>query len=133
MIVEIINITDAPGRTPTQVDIYNKTIDPGVSLKLPAELVDKKVRSLEDQGLIAIGRVPPWYATAKQRKGKPLSSEERKRRQVSAPVRATTPTVVPLTPEPEVPSSSSKRAALKLELADTVPVTEELERKRQKR
>ncbi len=111
MVVEIINITDAPGRTPTQVDIWNKTIDPGVSMKLPAELVDKKVRTLEDQGLIAIGRVPSWYATAKQRKGKSLSPAERRRRN----------------------TSSVSKPKVELRLAEEVPVHEEIQLKRQRR
>lgn len=128
MIVEIINITDAPGGTPTQVDIYNKTIDPGVSIKLPAELVDKKVRALEDQGLIAIGRVPPWYATAKQRKGKALTAAEKSRRTVQP---KPTPPGKSELPKVEVRKAEAPRVELKL--ADEIPVVEELERKRQKR
>ncbi len=111
MIVEITNITDAPGRTPTQVDIWNKTIDPGVSMKLPAELVNEKVRALEDQGLIAIGRVPPWYATAKQRKGKSLSPAERRRRNTSA----------------------AAKPKVELKLAEEIPVEDEIQLKRQRR
>ena len=76
MVVEVTNVTDGPGRTPTQVDIYNKTLDPGATIKLPAELVDAKVRKLEERGLICIGRVPPWYASAKTRRGRRLSTEE---------------------------------------------------------
>lgn len=99
MIVEITNVTDGPGRTPTQVDIYNKTLDPGVSIKLPAELVDRKVRALEKQGLICIGQVPAWYLGAKTRKGRSLSAEERQKRIVKA---APVPEPVPLkTPEPK--------------------------------
>ena len=80
MIVEVTNITDGPGRRPTQVDIYNKTIDPGVSIKLPAELVDQKVRALEQQGLICIGQVPAWYLGSKMRRGHALTVEEQQRR-----------------------------------------------------
>ncbi len=77
---------------------------------MPAELVNEKVRALEDQGLIAIGRVPPWYATAKQRKGKSLSPAERRRRNTAA-----------IKPKVE------------LKLAEEIPVREEIELKRQRR
>lgn len=84
MIVLITNLTDAPGHAkgPRQIDIYNRTLNPGAQIKLPADLVDKKIRSLAegDSPLISIGNLPPWYVTAKTRKGVPLSQEERKRR-----------------------------------------------------
>ncbi len=84
MIVIITNLTDAPGHTkgPLQVDIYNKTLNPGSQIKLPAQLVDKKIRALAegDSPIISIGNLPPWYVTAKTRKGTPLTEEERKQR-----------------------------------------------------
>jgi hypothetical protein len=82
MNVLITNLTDAPGSLtpPTQVDIYNKTIGPGDILKLPANLIDKKIRTLEVQGIISIGQVPSWYANAKAKKGKVLSPEEKAKR-----------------------------------------------------
>ncbi len=93
MVVLITNLTDAPGhpRGPAQVDIYNQTVSPGASLKIPAELVDKKLRSLSEgeAPLISIGNLPPWYVTAKKRVGRPLSPEERQKMQpkpVVAPV-----------------------------------------------
>lgn len=80
----ITNLTDAPGHAkgPIQVDIYNKTLNPGSSIKIPADLVDKKIRALAegDAPLISIGNLPPWYVTAKTRKGVPLSDEERRKR-----------------------------------------------------
>lgn len=79
----ITNVTDAPGKDPTQVDIYNKTLSPGSQIKLPVDLITQKIRSLEANGLIAIGNLPPWYITAKRRTGKPLSAEERQKRQVT--------------------------------------------------
>ena len=80
MIVEITNITDGPGHSPTQVDIYNKTLDPGVSIQIPAGLVDKKVRALEKLDLICIGQIPAWYLGSKMRKGKALTAEEQQKR-----------------------------------------------------
>jgi hypothetical protein len=82
MVVLIVNLTDAVGskHPPTQVDIYNKTLDPGGTLKIPAGLVDKKIRSLEARGIISIGQVPSWYTNAKSGKGKELSSEEKAKR-----------------------------------------------------
>ena len=89
MIVLVTNLTDAPGhaRGPTQVDIYNKTLNPGASIKIPADLVDRKIRLLAegDAPLISIGNLPPWYVTAKTSRGKPLSAEERKRRLAPSP------------------------------------------------
>ena len=87
MIVEVTNITDGPGRTPTQVDLYNKILDPGGSLKLPAELIDSKVRKLEERGLICIGPVPPWYASAKMRVGRSLTMAEMQKCTPPAPVK----------------------------------------------
>jgi hypothetical protein len=118
LIVEITNVTDGPGHTPTQVDIYNKTIDPGVSIKLPAELVDQKVRALEKQGLICIGQVPAWYLGAKMRKGRALTAEEQQKR-IAKP--SPTPVVVKA---PEVKKETPK--------APEEEVPEELERKRRR-
>ena len=88
----ITNLTDAPGHSkgPTQIDIYNKTLNPGASIKIPADLVDRKIRLLAegDAPLISIGNLPPWYITAKTRKGVPLSDEERKRRMVTKSVKS---------------------------------------------
>lgn len=85
MVVLITNVTDAPGKNSTQVDIYNKTLSPGAQIQLPADLVTKKIRSLEESGLIAIGNLPPWYLTAKRR-SKPLSEEEKQKRLVQPPI-----------------------------------------------
>lgn len=99
MIVIITNLTDGPGKTPTQVDIYNKTVEPGGVLNIPAGLIDAKLRNLEKSGLISIGSVPSWYtaAKAKLRAGRILTSEERaKRVHESKPI-----VVVASQPEPE--------------------------------
>ena len=82
MVVLITNVTDVPGgkHSPTQVDIYNKTLGPGASLKIPAELVNTRVRALADQGLIAIGALPSWYTAAKARTGRRLSAQEKQNR-----------------------------------------------------
>ena len=82
MVVLVTNLTDAPGHKhqPTQVDIYNKTLDPGDEIRIPADLVDKRLRSLESSGLISIGQVPSWYTNAKAPKGKSLSAEEKEKR-----------------------------------------------------
>jgi hypothetical protein len=98
LIVEVTNISDGPGRTPTQVDIYNKTLDPGASVKLPAELVDKKVRALASAGLICIGQLPPWYEAARARKGRSLTPEEMKKR-IATP-KAAAPPSPPIAPPP---------------------------------
>jgi hypothetical protein len=83
--VLITNLTDAPGKDPIQVDIYNKTLDPGTHIKLPADLVNGKIRALENSGLISIGNLPPWYVAAKKRKGRELTAEEKEKMQVTAP------------------------------------------------
>ena len=81
MVVLITNVTDAPGKNPLQIDIYNKTLSPGSHVKIPADLVNEKIRALEKNGFIAIGNLPPWYLTAKH-KGRPLSEEERNARAI---------------------------------------------------
>lgn len=85
MVVLITNLTDAPGKKPTQIDIYNKTLDPGSNIKLPADLVNQKIRALETSGLIAIGALPPWYLAAKTKRGRPLTDEEKAKMQVTPP------------------------------------------------
>lgn len=87
MNVLITNMTDAPGhpKGPMQIDIHNRTISPGDQLRLPADLVNKKIKELEEQGLIAIGQMPAWYLAAKRRPSRALSQEERDRRQVPPP------------------------------------------------
>jgi len=81
VIVLITNVTDAQGgkHSPRQVDIYNKTLDPGASTRIPAELVDKRVKALEKAGFIAIGALPSWYTAAKSRHGKRLTDEEKRK------------------------------------------------------
>lgn len=93
MVVLITNVTDAPGKNPTHVDVYNKTLSPGAQIKIPIDLVTKKIRALEDRGLVAIGNLPPWYVTAK-RKSRPLTEEEKQKRQVTPQ-----PEPIPLRPE----------------------------------
>lgn len=85
MVVAITNVTDGPGKSPTQVDVYNKTLDPGASLKLPADLIDERIRNLERQGLIAIGKLPAWYVAGKTRRGRALTTEEKQNRVASPP------------------------------------------------
>ncbi len=102
MVVDITNLTDGPGRTPTQVAVYNTTLDPGKTVRVPAELVDQKLRTLEKSGLISIGALPAWYAAAKQRKGKSLSKEEQQKRIVQPPSQEAEVVALPLSDEPEV-------------------------------
>jgi hypothetical protein len=97
LVVIITNITDAPGRNPTQVDVYNKTISPGGALRIPADLVTRKIRALEEAGLIAVGNLPSWYTAAKQRKGRALTPEEQAQRIV--------------TPQPQLQVKSLKEAS----------------------
>jgi len=91
------------------VDIYNKTLNPGDSLKIPADLVDKKIRSLASGAspLISIGNLPPWYVTAKKRVGRPLSQEERDKMQVKP-----APPVVQLKPAKEKIQEKKEKAPL---------------------
>lgn len=94
MVVLITNVTDAPKakQLPTQVDVYNKTIGPGACLKIPAELVNARVRALADQGFIAIGALPSWYTASKARTGRRLSVQEKQGRVVIPVLSATSPT-----------------------------------------
>jgi hypothetical protein len=102
LVVDITNLTDGPGKTPTQVAIYNATLAPGAVVRLPAELVDAKVRSLELRGLISIGPLPGWYSTARSKKGKVLSPEEQAKRTVQPPVKAAKPNVIAMPLEDKV-------------------------------
>jgi hypothetical protein len=82
MVVEIINVTDGPNQDPQQVQVYSKTLAPGESIKIPAELVDERLRQLAegDHPQIAIGQAPSWYLASKIRRGKELTAEEIQRR-----------------------------------------------------
>ena len=84
LLVEVTNITDAPGKQARQVDLYKKTLSPGDSVKVPAELITPQVRSLEKEGLIHIGQVPSWYTAYKMKHGKQLTPEQVKQRLVKA-------------------------------------------------
>ena len=70
MVVNIVNITDAPEskKTPTRLAIYTTHLDPGEELKLPAAMVDARIKNLEKQGYIIIGQLPSWYEASKARK-----------------------------------------------------------------
>ena len=87
MIDLITNITDAPGANTVQVDVYNKTLAPGAELRVPADLVDSKLRTLEKSGLIAIGSLPSWYTAAKKRKSRALTEDEMKARRVKPEIK----------------------------------------------
>lgn len=77
MIVEVTNLTDSPGKSPTEIVLFGRTLSPGDSIKVYAALVDKKTRSLEEAGYISIGQIPPWYAAFKDKhKGRVLTREE---------------------------------------------------------
>lgn len=88
MVVTITNITDAPeSKQPmTQVAIYTTHLDPGEELKLPATMVDARLRKLEADGYIAINQVPPWYAASKAKRlgRQKLTHEELEKRLVKA-------------------------------------------------
>lgn len=70
MVVSILNVTDAPAskKPPTRVAIYTTYLDPGEELKLPAAMVDARLRKLETDGYVVIGQVPSWYEASKARK-----------------------------------------------------------------
>jgi hypothetical protein len=70
MVVSILNITDAPDakKPPTRLAIYTTHLDPGEELKLPAHMVDARLRKLESDGYCAIGQVPSWYEASKRRR-----------------------------------------------------------------
>lgn len=136
MVVEIINITDGPHCDPELVEIYSKTLSPGESIKIPAELVDERLRQLAegDNPKIAIGQAPSWYLASKIRRGKELTAEEVQRRfsqrQQKKKPPAPPPMKVPFTlpaPEPE------KKTSMALALVDDVGVEDQLERKSKRR
>jgi hypothetical protein len=116
MFVEIVNLTDGPGRKPTQVDIYNRVLRPGDSIKIPAELIDRRLRALADAGHISIGPVPSWYAAAKVHKSRVLSPDEVRRR-ISPVKQEKTPEKEEATP---LRKSPPKKEAAPLELVDSV-------------
>lgn len=80
MHVEVTNITDGPGKSPEEVVIFTRTLAPGEAIKIPAELVTEKLRTLEARGKISIGQAPSWYVASKLRRGKELSLEEVQKR-----------------------------------------------------
>lgn len=118
MLVAVTNLTDAPGKSPTQIDVYNRVLNPGDSLRLPADLIDKRLRAMEKKGDLAIGQVPSWYSSAKTRRGKALTAEEMAKR--VSPPRPTAPAPAPLQPK-------------KLELLDEATPTDEFSRNKNKR
>lgn len=63
--LEVLNLTDAPGKVPVCIDIFSKTLMPGESVSVPTHLIDDKLRRHERAGQIAIGVVPNWYRLLK--------------------------------------------------------------------
>ena len=121
MIVTITNVTDASGgkNQPTQVDIYNKTLDPGASMRIPAELIDKRVRALANEGLIAIGSLPSWYTAAKTRSGKKLTDEEKRNLTVRKPEAPPAPAPSPKKEKPTAPKPEAEQSkAVPVEIQD---------------
>src|SRR5947209_1006119 len=91
MVVNITNITDASDskKSPTRLAIYTTHLDPGEELKLPAAMVDARLKTLETQGYIAIGQVPSWYAASKAKKlGRKVLSPEEVAKRLQTPVAA---------------------------------------------
>lgn len=82
MVVDITNLTDGPGKAPTQINIFGRSLAPGVVLRLPAELVDSRIKDLEKTGHISIGAQPSWYAAFKAKSGRSLSKAEKDKRNV---------------------------------------------------
>ena len=117
MIVMITNVTDAPGgkNQPTQVDIYNKTLDPGASMRIPAELIDKRVRALANDGLIAIGSLPSWYTAAKTRSGKKLTDEEKRNLTVRKPAAPVVSPKKEKSPAPKLEAGQSKAVPVEIQ------------------
>ena len=78
MLVQIWNITDAPDSkvARTQVSVYTANLNPGDTIRLPAHMVDERLRKLEEAGYLAIGQLPPWYAASKKRQGRPELTQE---------------------------------------------------------
>ena len=118
MFVEIVNLTDGPGKNPTQVDIYNRVLGPGEATKVPAELVNSRLRALADAGLIAIGPVPSWYSAAKINKSRVLSSDEIRAKVAPKNHKK----VVEEKKEDQPPPKKWKKVAPVLELVDTPTV-----------
>jgi hypothetical protein len=131
MVVEIINITDGPHSDPELVEIYSKTLSPGESIKIPAELVDERLRQLAegDNPKIAIGQAPSWYLASKIRRGKELTKEEIQKRfelrqQKKKP---------PVPPPHIAPPKEPEKKPLSLALVDTIEPEDQLERKSKRR
>lgn len=74
MVVLITNLTDGPGKRPRELRIFNTRLMPGKSMRIQAQFVDGKMRSLEEAGHISIGAVPAWYADHKSKRT--LSADE---------------------------------------------------------
>lgn len=122
MVVEIINITDGPHCDPQQVQVYTRTLAPGESIKIPAELVDDRLRLMAegDHPKIAIGQAPSWYLASKIRRGQELTPEEIQRRYASRlkkQVKSVT------APEPVIPKKSEPQS---LVFVDHVGVEDEI-------
>lgn len=123
MVVNIVNITDAPEskKSPTRLAIYTTHLDPGDELKLPASMVDARLRKLETDGYIAIGQLPSWYAASKARKvgRRHLSPQELEQRVLKPKAAASEAKTDTVDAKAELP----KRKTYKLEeLEDKKPV-----------
>ncbi len=112
MIVELTNLTDGPEKSPKQIDLFGHTLNPGESLKVYAALIDKKTRSLEEQGDISIGSLPSWYTNFKSKKSRVMSIEDLTKH--LSPKQPVPKPVLPVVSEPSAPpakKSVSKKNA----------------------
>lgn len=126
MVVSIVNVTDAPEskKTPTRLAIYTALLDPGEELKLPAAMVDARLRKLETDGFIVIGQLPSWYQASKARKlgRQELTQAELEKRHTTKP-KVEAPATLP--PVEEAPPEPPKTKRVKLEdLADSKDKTD---------
>lgn len=136
MVVEITNLTDAPGLRSREVRIFNTRLLPGKSMRIQAQFVDSKMRAIEEAGHISIGAVPTWYSDHKTKKV--LTADEvvasRKRAVSHAKAKAdanekflskgSKPEKAAPAPEPSPPPTEEKEAK-KVELSDAVDITDE--------
>ena len=74
--IAVTNLTDAPGCTPQNIDIFNASLAPGEQVLVPAHLITDKLQRLVESRQLSIGPVPEWYRKAMRGIKSKLTKEE---------------------------------------------------------
>ena len=126
MVVQITNLTDAPGKRPREVRIFNTRLLPGKSMRIQAQFVDSKMRAIEEAGHISIGAVPTWYSDHKAKRVLTPTEVVASRKRAADHAKAKADAKKKFLGGSKKPVPEPAPAPAKVELTDTVESSDEV-------